>query len=176
MVKVLEIGSGKNYYIGKDNEEVIHLDRTRKEHVEVVYDLNVFPWPFEDDTFDKIYASHILEHLNDTVQVIEEIYRIAKPNATIIIKAPYFASAYAYHDPTHKRFFTYRTFEYFTGLKLSVDSKARFKIIKRRIRFSWNKILNIFSCIINIFPIIYERYFAFILPSNEIYVELRVLK
>ncbi|MEW6062898.1 MAG: class I SAM-dependent methyltransferase [Nanoarchaeota archaeon] len=177
MSKVLEIGSGKHYYKAKSNEEVVHLDRIKKEHVEVVHNLDKYPWPFKPNTFDKVYASHILEHLSDLVKAIEEIYRVAKPNALVIIKVPYFASAYAFQDPTHKHFFAYRTFEYFVKNSwLSIDSRVEFKIVRRRINFSWNRLLNLFSYIINIFPKFYERYIAFIIPSNELYVELKVVK
>ncbi len=177
MINVLEIGSGKDYYKGEENEKVIHLDISKKEHVEVVHDLERFPWPFKDNSFDKVYASHILEHLSDLVKTMEEIYRICKNDTVVVVKVPFFASAYAFRDPTHKRFFTYDTFDYFVGGSgLSCNSKARFEVIKRKFRFSWNKWRNWPSFFINLFPVFYQRYLAFIFPCNEIYFELRVEK
>jgi len=68
----------------------------------IVHDLNKTPYPFEDNTFDEVYASHIIEHLNDFHKTIMELHRICKPHAKIIIKAPFFASTKYFGDPSHK--------------------------------------------------------------------------
>ena len=46
-------------------------------------------------------------------KTIEELHRISKPNGTIYILCPHFSSASAFLDPTHKKFFSNRTFDYF---------------------------------------------------------------
>ncbi len=45
----------------------------------------------------------------------EEIHRIARPGGRVEVIAPYFTSVDAYTDPTPKRFFSMRSFDYFTG-------------------------------------------------------------
>lgn len=113
-MKVLEIGSGLRPYWGKEGEEVIHLDKLSFPNIEVVWDLENTPYPFSDNTFDKVIAYHCLEHISDTVKVLAELWRICKNKAEIFIRVPYYSSYLAFQDPTHKRFFTEETFRYFT--------------------------------------------------------------
>ena len=44
----------------------------------VIHDVNSFPLPFSDNEFDFCWASHILEHVRQPIQFIEEITRISK--------------------------------------------------------------------------------------------------
>jgi SAM-dependent methyltransferase len=44
--------------------------------------------PFKDNTFDHIICSEVLEHIYDFENVINEIYRISKPGASIGISVP----------------------------------------------------------------------------------------
>lgn len=167
----LNVGCGKDIKKG-----YINLDSVRLPGVDMVYNLNKFPWPFENDFFEEVYCSHILEHLDDIIKVMEELHRITKKEGIIRIKVPPFPSYGAVSDPTHKRFFTYFTFDYFTRKGMEWYSKAKFKILKREFVFSWNKWLNWISIFININPRFYQRFFASILPCNELYVELQPIK
>ncbi|MEO0099161.1 MAG: methyltransferase domain-containing protein [candidate division WOR-3 bacterium] len=129
MVKVLEIGSGLQPYRGKEGEEVIHLDKIPFPEVEVVWDLEITPYPFPDDTFDKVIANHCIEHLSDTIKVLAELWRISKNKAEIFIRVPYYSSYLAFQDPTHKRFFTEETFRYFTKERpISFSSPVNFSL------------------------------------------------
>ena len=176
-MKILELGSGKQFYKAKKGDIVIHLDIAKLPHVEKVHDLNKYPWPFKNNEFDEVICFMVLEHLDDLIKAMEEIWRISKNNAKIKIKVPFFPSMYSVIDPTHKHFFTYYTFDYFEpGHSLDYYSKAKFKVIKKYIRFSWSPILNLMSYPINLFPKAYCRYFSFMLPSNELYFELETVK
>lgn len=90
----------------------INLDILNIPEVDIVCDLNR-GIPLHDNSVIEIKARHILEHLNDTVKIMEEIWRVSKPGAKIFIKSPYYTSIGAFKDPTHKQFFTERTFDYF---------------------------------------------------------------
>jgi hypothetical protein len=170
----LNLGCGRT---GKEYQDYVNLDRHKLSPGTLVHDLDKYPWPFRDDQFERITAHMILEHLNDKIAPLEEIWRISKSGAVISIKVPLFPSFYAMSDPTHKQFFTYYTFDYFTGEgQLNYYAKTRFKIIKRKIIFSWNPILNTLAIPMNIFPKIYTRYFSFILPSNELQIEITIIK
>ncbi len=96
---------------------------------DVLWDLNKFPYPFEDNTFDEILAYSILEHLDNVVKAMEEIHRIAKPGALVDIAVPYWDGYGFATDPTHKTMFTEDTFEFFTGkADYAYITSARFKI------------------------------------------------
>jgi len=48
------------------------------------YDLNG-RWPFENDKFDVVFSSQVIEHLHNTRLFVEETYRVLKPGGTAII-------------------------------------------------------------------------------------------
>ena len=172
MEKKLNIGCGKDIKKG-----YVNIDKFSLAGVDVVHDLNVFPWPFKDNSFEEINAEMILEHLDNWTKALEEIWRVSKNKARIKVIVPFFPSIYSVIDPTHKNFFTYFTFDYFQpNHNFSYYSKAKFNILKRHIRFSWNPVLNILSYPINWFPKFYSRYFAFMLPSNSLEFELETIK
>ncbi|MCU0642142.1 MAG: class I SAM-dependent methyltransferase [archaeon] len=174
-MKKLNLGSGKDIKHG-----FVNLDSVKMPGIDVVHNLNKFPYPFKESTFDFVYAAHILEHLDNLVKAMQELHRISKNNATIAIKVPFFPSMYAASDPTHKNFFTYLTWDYFTDPHhnhiFGDLKKPLFKMEERKIVFSWNKLLAPMNKLINLFPVFYQRYLAFILPSNELVVKLRVIK
>ena len=106
--RVLNLGSGQTKIAG-----AVNLDINPRSRAEVIHDLNAFPYPFADNTFDTIVSRSILEHLSDIPAVMDELYRILKPGGRLIIQVPYFRSLDAFTDPTHKAFFTARSLDYF---------------------------------------------------------------
>jgi SAM-dependent methyltransferase len=44
--------------------------------------------PFDDNTFDVIFCNHILEHVDDDMKALQELYRILKPGGWGIIQSP----------------------------------------------------------------------------------------
>jgi len=44
--------------------------------------------PFPDDTFDRIIASEVLEHVTDDQQALREIFRVLKPGGTLAATVP----------------------------------------------------------------------------------------
>lgn len=62
---------------------------------DVVCDLSVFPWPFEDNTAEEIYSSHFLEHVQDFDRTVLEIHRILKPSGLLHFRVPHFRSPFA---------------------------------------------------------------------------------
>src|SRR5215470_4387638 len=78
----------------------IGIDRASLPNVDIVHDLNSFPYPFDRDTFDEIYATHIIEHLDSITRTMEELHRIAKPNAKVTIITPHYSDFQSWNDPT----------------------------------------------------------------------------
>lgn len=174
----LNLGCGKDIKNG-----YVNLDCVKLAGVDVVHDIEKTPYPFKAGTFTEIYASHVLEHLTDLALVMEELCRISKKGGRIIIHVPYFSNPGAFGDPTHKRFFTYNTFDYFVeGGSLSYYSSARVKIARKRIMLVTSR--NIMAralafvpqMLIDLMPSVYQRFFAYILPAAELQVELIVEK
>lgn len=91
----------------------VNLDIVPCKGVDVVHDLNVFPYPFSKGSVRYIMAKHILEHLTDLVKAMDEVHRILKPGGKIEIIVPYYKHKNAFSDPTHKQFFTEHTMDYF---------------------------------------------------------------
>lgn len=126
--KVLEIGAGSNPTLRND-QEIIHLDRVKLPHIEVVYDIENGKYPFEDNTFDEVLAFSVLEHTTDIVKQLKEIWRVCKNGAIVSIEVPYYNSPDSFRDPTHKSYFTERTMEYFTDKGIfNYYTNARFEI------------------------------------------------
>jgi ubiquinone/menaquinone biosynthesis C-methylase UbiE len=98
--------------------------------------------PFRDSSVQTLYAYHLLEHMDDFIGFMEEMWRICAPNATVYVKVPHAASPFVtWKDPTHKRGLFIATFAYFDetyfdGSAFSYYSKAKFRIEKARLNFS----------------------------------------
>lgn len=100
--------------------------------VEVVHDLNSFPWPWAANTFEEIYASHVLEHLFDRLRTLEEIWRIGAPGAIVDIWVPDASHPEMWTDPTHRSAWRLGTLDYFLeGHPFSFYTPARFEILVR---------------------------------------------
>jgi ubiquinone/menaquinone biosynthesis C-methylase UbiE len=109
-IKRLNVGCGRNILPGW-----INLDIAALPGVDFVADLEhcqTQPLPFPDNLFDEILLSHILEHIHNYMPLMQELYRIAKPNAVAVIRVPYGSSDDAYEDPTHVRMFFLKSFAY----------------------------------------------------------------
>lgn len=161
--------------------DYVNLDFLKQPGVDVVHDINKFPWPFKENTFEEVHASHILEHVDDLIKTMEEIHRICKPRAKITIRAPHFSSGVYYRDPTHKRPFSYFTFDYFSNTRDYYSRKegGLYKIKKRSLNFTriaFPSLNKIFNPLININQSIYERFFCWMLPCSETLFELEVVK
>ena len=127
---MLKINLGAGYDIKK---EYINHDIVDLKGIDVVHDLNVYPWPWEDDSIDEIIALDVLEHLDNFLASMEEVYRILKVGGIVSLKVPYWNSAYLYMDPTHRRGFHEATFYFFDPKKDHCKirpyyTKARFTI------------------------------------------------
>lgn len=150
---------------------------------DILHNLNKFPYPFSDNTFDEVYASHILEHLDDTIKVMEEIHRITKPNGRVIIKVPHYSSFTALSHLTHKRAFGLNTFSNFEAASKEKYSDVVFKVIKRRLNY-YAEDLNLktffsraLEWFINKHPNFTEGYLVYYIGGiDEIYFELEVIK
>jgi predicted SAM-dependent methyltransferase len=97
------------------------VDVAATDDADLVHDLSVFPWPFDDDSVEEVFSSHYVEHTypvggpNDgLIAFMNEVWRICKHEARVEIVHPYALSTRAFQDPTHTRFIPETTWNYFT--------------------------------------------------------------
>lgn len=104
----LNLGAGDDIRSGWVNTDLAPL-----EGIDVVHDLNVYPWPWPNDSVQEIVARDLLEHLDDFLKAMEELHRILAPGGVVRIKVPYWNAWCRHADPTHKRGFHELTFQFF---------------------------------------------------------------
>ncbi len=109
-MRILNLGAGNKVIPGAVNH-----DRTaHRPEIDVVHDLNLMPWPWEDNAFDLIVARAVLEHLCCTlIESLGECWRILRPRGQLQVKLPYCRAEQSYDDPTHYWHFTLRSLDYF---------------------------------------------------------------
>jgi SAM-dependent methyltransferase len=166
---VLDVGVGRKKFSG-----AVGIDMRENSLADVRHNLNQFPWPFEENRFDLILCRHVLEHIPATDKVMEEVYRICKPDGKVVLEVPHFSNVEAYRHWQHVHFFTANSFDYFCDG--NTNYKTRFRIEKRKIFFDDLSRVLLIECLANIFTHQYERRFAFIFPAGSIYLELMVVK
>jgi ubiquinone/menaquinone biosynthesis C-methylase UbiE len=111
----------------------VNVDSVQLPGVDVVHDLARVPWPFPDDHFKAIRLINILEHLPDTLAVMEEVHRVARRDCLVTIRVPCTNGPDAISDPTHRSFFNHYSFDFFDprstqGEKCTYYSSAKFRI------------------------------------------------
>lgn len=154
--KILDVGCSTRKMSG-----AIGIDIDPASHADIKHDLNVYPYPVEDNSFDRIYAKHLIEHLDDPRRFIQEIQRILKPSGRAFIETPHFSCRVAYSEPQHKLFYSYFMFdELLRGLNL--------KVVKQEITF--HKIFRTLGIrfMANRAPDTYERFWTYMFPAENV--------
>jgi len=125
-VRVLDLGCGNAKVEGAVGVDVIRL-----EGVDVLAALDRCPFPFQDNSFDAIYLNDIIEHLPNTLRVMEELHRILVPDGTVFIRVVNWNHRYTAMDPTHVRAFTENSFDFFGKRReRSYYTHARFDVVR----------------------------------------------
>ncbi len=170
--RVLNLGSGNQI-----QPEAVNLDVIPDTNPDVLHDLNQMPWPFPDNRFCEVLAYDVIEHLDDTISVLEEIHRVCRDGAIVRLTVPHFSCANAFTDPTHRHYFGRFSFDYVTGRsEHSFYTRARFRERSSQIVFYPTLLNKIVWRIAKRYPAAYERRWAWIFPAWFISVELEVLK
>jgi len=79
MKKILDLGCGNRKYKG-----AVGVDINHKSDANIIHDLNKFPYPFSDKSYDIVYSSNTIEHLENPLQFLKECKRIAREKVVII--------------------------------------------------------------------------------------------
>lgn len=117
----------------KQKEGYINIDKKEWVKPDQVVDFELAKLPFDTNSVDEIYTSHLLEHIENFIPFMEEIYRVCKPNAKVEIHAPHGLTEEGIADPTHVRFLCPHTFDYFdkSTRYFLYSFKCNFKVIKK---------------------------------------------
>lgn len=107
---MLDIGCGETKRKG-----FVRLDKRNLPDVDIVHDLEVFPYPIENESCLVIVAAHIIEHIKPWlfIDFMNELWRIAKPKSQLAILHPYGYSDGFIADPTHCNPCSEMTWQYF---------------------------------------------------------------
>jgi SAM-dependent methyltransferase len=187
-MSILDAGCGQAKTPG-----AIGIDFNPNTAADIVHDLNRYPWPLADSTFDRIVCSHIVEHIADLIRFMEEVHRLGRPGALVDIVTPHFSSRFSYTDPTHVRHLSLFSFDYFVDrppfrpslLSRAFEiqspvadfySAARFEKVRARVRLARPFRFTSLQWLSNRFPHFHEAYWAFIFPARDLYFTLKVLK
>lgn len=143
----LDIGCGaakQPGFVGLDIRDVSGVD--------IVHDVNSHPWPLPDESVLLAMCSHLVEHIPPVaigpqgtwfpfVAFMDEVWRVLKPEAPLMIACPHALSPGFAQDPTHCNPCNEATWSYFDP---SQSLYAIYQPRPWRIRtMSWNPAANI---------------------------------
>jgi SAM-dependent methyltransferase len=108
----LNVGCGRNI-----KEGWINLDSAALPGVDLIADLDnlrEMPIDLPDDSVEQFLLSHVIEHIRDSLGLMQELWRLAMPGAIAVIRVPHGGSDDAWEDPTHVRSYFVNSFAYFS--------------------------------------------------------------
>lgn len=169
--RVLDIGCGSAKTPG-----AVGLDVSPHTEADIVHDLDAFPYPIEDSSFDQILLQDVLEHVAAPIKVFEELHRIARPQARIQLRTPHFSSVLAYGDPTHRHYFSTIAIRSLAQPRFAHYTDVRFRVLHVTIDLWLPFRAAGIGVLANRLPEAYEKYLAFRFPAMNMRAELEALK
>lgn len=182
----LNIGGGSTKREGYFNIDIVELPE-----VDIVANLNEPLSLLPDNSVERVYTCHVLEHVSNLLGLMEELHRVCAADAELEIIVPHFSNPLYYSDPTHVRPWGIYTIAYFmdkedqVGRKVpSYYSKARFRLLSRKIVFARTNLLDrlfvpLLRGILNRWfgaLEIYERRWSWIYPAWELQMRIQPKK
>ena len=130
-LKTLDVGCGIHKQPG-----AIGIDRNPASRADVLVDLDRFPYPFADSSFERLTAIHVIEHVNDVMRTMEEFHRLVRAGGTVRLETPHYTDFSSFCDPTHKWHLNTFSLRYFgdDNAGFGYYSKARFVELSVRVK------------------------------------------
>jgi ubiquinone/menaquinone biosynthesis C-methylase UbiE len=173
----LDLGCGKN----KFSKKFIGIDNNID--ADIRWDLEKgLPKRIKDNSVEEIVMRHSLEHISNVWKLMDDIWRVLKPEGKLRVWAPHYSSWTAFSTLDHKKFFSIKTFDHLTlDNEQNYYCKAKFKINKKELHYfsevpKFRTINKIISSLTNFNHTFYEKFMARILPCDEIYFEMEAVK
>ena len=102
MMTKINLGCGKDYI-----DDWVNVDFYDDSTCDIKHDLEVFPWPWEDNSVSEIRIIHTLEHLGADwkvyIKILQEMYRVCEDDANIQVDVPSPWHWNYISDPPHVR-------------------------------------------------------------------------
>lgn len=136
----LDLGGGTN-----NTKAPGHINIDLVSTADIVWDLNLglprYPNLPEGmsqlSNVDGIRCHQLVEHLDTVIPLFNDCYEVMKPGAIMEISTPKaFTDAWA-QDPTHKKMFVLRTFDYFCDDPSTADAREEYGITSKFKRIWW---------------------------------------
>ena len=89
----------------------VNIDTNYAEGMDIIRDVN-YGLPFCEQSCQKIVAEHLIEHLDNPVQFMNECFRVLQPGGTLLFKTPHITHQNSWIDHTHKFHFVERSFDF----------------------------------------------------------------
>jgi SAM-dependent methyltransferase len=174
--RTLDVGCGINKSPG-----AIGIDRNPDSHADVLCDLDHTPYPFADNSFDRLRAIHVIEHLSDVIRSMEEFHRLVRPGGRVRIETPHYTDFSSFCDPTHRWHLNTFSFRYFgqDHAGFGYYSRCKFREISLRVKLLafWRWLG--FEFLVNHFPRyrrFWEHYLCFVVRGKVMEFEFEVIK
>jgi predicted SAM-dependent methyltransferase len=130
MTMILNVGCGQFPVAG-----AVNVDRADLPNVDVVHDLDITPWPFPDDAFDEVRGIQVFEHVANPIGFMCQAWRVLRSGGLLFLTVPHYQSENAFTDPTHVRFCTEHTWDYWIdGAPLNGSQGPQFGGDRHRFR------------------------------------------
>lgn len=106
----LDVGCGAHKQKG-----YIGMDMVKHSCVDIVHDVQKFPWPVPDNSCHTILMSHIWEHIEPKYrfEVMDECWRICRYDGQLLISCPYHGTFLEAAHPAHYMCPNEGTFQFF---------------------------------------------------------------
>jgi len=174
--RTLDVGCGINKLAGS-----IGIDRNPRTRADVLVDLDHFPYPFRDSSFDHLQAIHVIEHVSDVVRAMEEFHRLVRAGGTIRIVTPHYTDFSSFCDPTHRWHLNSYSFRYFgddnAGYGYYSAVRLREKKVRVRLLALWR--YTGFERLVNTFPRFrrfWEYYLCYVIRGKVIEFDFEAIK
>jgi SAM-dependent methyltransferase len=168
---VLDVGCGSAKWPGATG-----LDVSPDTDADVVHDLDVFPYPLDDDSFDQVLMQDVIEHVAEPIRLMEELHRVSRNGARIQLRTPHFSSILAYSDPTHRHYFSSLAIASLAEPRFAHYTQVRFRVVHVTLDL-WLPFRTIgIGALARRMPEAYEKYLSFRFPTMNIRAEFEVVK
>ena len=174
--RTLDVGCGINKYPG-----AIGIDRNPDCRPDVLCDIDRIPYPFADNSFDRLRAIHVIEHVNDVIRSMEEFHRLVRNGGRIRIETPHYTDFSSFCDPTHRWHLNTFSFRYFGDDHggFGYYSRRRFREVSLRVKLLafWRWLG--FEFLVNHsrrYRRFWEHYLCFVVRGKVMEFEFEVIK